>query len=791
MDNRSIQALEYEKIKDKLTGFCVNDEAKETAKALYPMTDLSNIERSLSYTEEALLMSLRSGRLPMAKNEDITGMIQRAKIGAFLQIFELRRIAAVLRTIRDILSYREEDQGEALPLLDDAFDILDACEDLEQEISKKLLSDTEVADTASAELTRIRREMINVGKRITEKLQAITASPVNDRYLQEKLVTIRGGRYVVPVKAEYRAKIPGIVLDRSSSGQTLYVEPAAVVELNNDLRLLEAEEKDEIERILKDMSDKVGLYHAVLEEDYRTMIELDYVFAKAAYALSIGGNRARLTEEGPVELLMARHPLIPKERVVASDIVLPEEIQTMVITGPNTGGKTVTLKTLGLLTLMLQSGLFIPVQEGSRTRLFQDVYADIGDEQSIEQSLSTFSSHMHNIVQILRDADRDSLVLFDELGAGTDPEEGAALAVAILDELRKRGSLTGATTHYGELKEYGLNTEGVINASVEFDVESLSPTYRLLIGVPGKSNAFEIASRIGLPQAIIDESKSLISENTREFEKTIAAAEKSAFEARKALERAREREEEALVKLREAETEKDKNKEKAERALIKANEKAAQMIRETKLETDKIYREVQSIQREAEASVDNKKLEKLRRKLSDADKAAQKAEEQREKRAQRFDKNKKRYRLEDFRKGDRVYVKQLDREADVIDIQTKQKKVMIQSGTMKIAMKPQDLVKIQKEKPKREKTIVKGTTANVKTELDLRGRTVDESIFALEQFISDAIMAGKKEVRIIHGMGTGRVRAAVQDYLKKSNLVSSYRYGKPDEGGTGATIVKL
>lgn len=791
MDQRSIRALEFPKIQEKLAEFCVNDKAREMALSLTPKTAAGEIERELDYTDEAMQMTIRSGHLPMAKNEDITGLLGRAAVGSVLQIFELRQIAAVLRTVRDLIAYKDEDLGENSPLLDDAFDMLDACSDLQEEISRKFLSDTEVADNASRELARIRREMVNIGRRITEKLNHIISSAENDRYLQEKLITIRGGRYVVPVKAEYRARVPGLIMDRSSSGQTIYVEPASIVELNNDLRVLEAEEREEIDRILKELTERVALYRQVIEYDYEMMIELDFVFAKAAYALQITASRPEIGTDGPISLKKARHPLIPANRVVASDLELPEEIRTMVITGPNTGGKTVTLKTLGLLTLMAQSGLFIPVSPHSRTRIFENVFADIGDEQSIEQSLSTFSSHMTNIVDILKQADEHSLVLFDELGAGTDPEEGAALAVSILEELRERGGLTGATTHYAEMKEYGLTTPGVINASVEFDVESLRPTYRLLVGIPGKSNAFEIAKRLGLPEVIISQSRERISEATRDFDATLAAAEKKAHEAAKALERAAEREAVAEEKLREAEAEKKKNAAKAEKMLLDAQNRAAELISKTKEETDTIYREIQTIQREAEASIDNKTLEKLRRKISDAEKASIKAEEERQKRTQRWDNSKKKLTLKDFAPGDHVYIKAFDREADVLEVLERDKKVMVQSGNMKMAMKPADLIKIAKEKPKKVKTVVKGASANVKTELDLRGRTADEARYMTEQFISDAIVAGKKKVRIIHGMGTGKVRAAVQDYLKNCKVVTSYRYGKPDEGGTGATIITL
>ncbi|MGI6110324.1 MAG: endonuclease MutS2 [Eubacteriaceae bacterium] len=794
MDRRSMRALEYDKIKDKLAQYCVNDGARETALALQPQTDLSEIKRELDFTDEALGMSLRSGRLPVSKNEDISGLLGRAAVGSTLQIFELRRIAAVLRTIRDLINYRDDDSiEEPMPLLDDAFDVLDACSDLEQEISHKLISDTEVADNASRELARIRREILNKGRRITEKLQGIITSPGHERHLQDRLVTIRGGRYVVPVKTEYRSQIPGIVLDRSSSGNTLFIEPASVVELNNDLRLLEAEEKDEIERILKGLSETAALYRTVIQSDYDTMIELDYVFAKAAYALDLNARSVELSERGETALIGARHPLIARDKVVPSNIVLDDDISIMVITGPNTGGKTVTLKTMGLLTLMIQSGLFIPVKEHSKARVFTNVFADIGDEQSIEQNLSTFSSHMTNIVDILNHADDRSLVLFDELGAGTDPEEGASLAVSILDSLKDRGGLTAATTHYAELKEYGLTTDGVVNASVEFDVETLRPTYRLMIGIPGKSNAFEIASRLGLPEDIIKVSRERISENTRDLDKSLAAAEEKTREATLALERAEAMEAEAQEKLKQAEAERGKNAGKAEKLLLDAQQRAADLIDQTKKETDSIYREIQTIQRQAEASVDNKTLEKLRRSLAQSQQAAEKAEESRKKRTNTWDRSRKPLKLSDFKTGDRVYVKSIDREAEVLEILERDKKVRIQSGNMKLNVKPAELVKVGKQEREVpvKKNNVKATPAKVAVKLDLRGRTADEAVMMTEKFISDAVYAGQTKLTIVHGMGTGRVRAAVQNYLKTCPMIKNYRLGKPDEGGTGATIVTL
>lgn len=791
MDNRSLTALEFPKILNNLAGYCQNDEAKTAALALRPKTELYDIEPLLSATDEALAMTLCCGRPPISANTNIKDYLQRARIRSTLQMDELLRIAALLRTASDMIHYFDEDDAENRPYLEDAFGALDACEDLEESISHKILSDHEMADNASRELARIRREKVLKNRRISEKLNALITSAEHEKHLQDKIITMRGGRYVVPVKAEYRGTIPGIMLDRSSSGQTVFVEPMAVVELNNELRVLEAEEKDEIERILKELTEHVGIYSTVIEQDYDILIELDLVFAKALYALDIGANRIALLPHGKIELRKAVHPLLDQDTAVASDIRIDKDIHTMVITGPNTGGKTVTLKTLGLLSAMIQSGMFIPVKEGSSSRLFNSIYADIGDEQSIEQSLSTFSSHMTNIVEILNQAGENDLVLFDELGAGTDPIEGAALAQSILEAFGERGTLSIATTHYSELKEYGLTTPGVLNASVEFDVKTLRPTYRLMIGMPGKSNAFEIAKRLGIDKSIIDSSRNKVSGYDKKLDQTLAAAEAKLSEAEEMRRGALEMQREASDYLKKAESKQAKMNEKAEGILKKAQDKAGDLIAKTKKETDLIYREIQQIQREAAASIDNKTLEKLRRDLSAYDKAAQKSYVKASNQAKAKNSTTK-LRLSDFKQGDRVYIKSLDREADVLSIRERDKKIEIQSGNMKMQLKPEELLIIKPEPKKQNKvSLQRSNVGAMNTTLDLRGKTVEESVYLLEKFLADAIMLNQKQLTVIHGHGTGLVRNAVHDYLKKSNLIDSYRLGGPGEGSTGATIITL
>lgn len=794
MNERSLKVLEYPKIITALQENCITQGGKMMAKALVPMTHIGVVQQSLDLTEEAVGMVLRNGRPPLAELADTDDYVHRAAIGAMLSMGELLRIASLLRVARDMDNYYYTDtQMDALVGLKALFEVLDPCEMLESEISRKVLTEDEMADNASQELSRIRREILVKNGRITEKLNGIISSTTNEKYLQERLITIRNNRYVVPVKQEYRNMIPGVVLDKSASGATLFIEPLSVVELNNDLKELAIEEEKEMVRILKLLSQKVAMMQAVLTEDHAVLTELDFIYAKAKYALAIGGERVSVAEDGEYRLLRARHPLLDPKKAVASDIVLDEAIHTMIITGPNTGGKTVTLKTMGLLSLMVQSGLFIPVREGSSLRLFQEVYADIGDEQSIEQSLSTFSSHMTNIVSIMKTADAKSLVLFDELGAGTDPTEGAALAIAILDTLHQRGGLTAATTHYSELKEYALVTPGITNASVEFDVATLRPTYRLLIGVPGKSNAFQIASRLGLEDDIIEAARSTIEVGSIQFEETLEKLEENRHRVEAEAREMRLLREEAEALRVKAQKEQESARRQSEALLTQAREESARIVAETKEKTDEIYKEIRYIQENTEAGLgDNKKLEALRKGISDQEKGLYATYKKKVK----SEKKKKPARAVSIpiEKGTPVHIYSLHQDGEVLEILKKEKKYFVQVGMLKMKINMDDAVAIQKEAPKtvrRQKPITSADRHAMETRLDLRGRNGEESLFLVEKMISDALVSGTHQLVILHGKGTGKLRQVIQAYLKDNPHVEDFRMGAPHEGGDGVTIVTL
>jgi DNA mismatch repair protein MutS2 len=606
--------------------------------------------------------------------------------------------------------------------------------------------------------------------------------------LQDHIVTIRNNRYVVPVKLEYRQAIPGIVQDQSSTGATLYIEPAAVVNLNNELKMLAMEEEKEIYRILKELSNEVAMYAMVLKNNIETMTDFDFIFGKVNYALAINAVRPEIKEGDGIAFYQAAHPLIDCKEVVKSDIYIEKNIKTMVVTGPNTGGKTVTLKTIGLLSLMVQAGLFIPVQTGSYTRIFDHILADIGDEQSIEQSLSTFSSHMKNIVEILEIATRNSLVLFDELGAGTDPTEGAALAMAILNSLYGRNVTTVATTHYTELKEYALTKEGVENASVEFDVETLMPTYRLLIGIPGKSNAFEISKRLGLKEEVIGSAREMIDYQTIRFEDTLKAIEeqrKTTEENYMLSQRVKEEAEKQQQQLEKIETELDTKK---EALLEKAREEAQQLVEDAKKETDALYKEIQALRNRSlsDKSI-NQQIEKMRRDVR------QKEEKLQCRHKQVRSKNSG-VKMTDLKPGMDITLLDVNRKASVIKILPKENKVMVQAGIMRMKT---DLNNIRIEKPAQQVKPQKGSkykknyARDISTKLDLRGKNKEEAIDLTEKYLDDAVMAGLHEVQIVHGKGEGILSRAIQEYLKNHRQVESFAFGKPQEGGTGVTIVKL
>ena len=784
MHQKALKTLEFTKIKEQLVSYATSSIGKEKAKTLAPSTDFEEVVRWQEETDESAKVLRRKGHVPLGGIFDIRPHAKRAQIGGMLSPMELMEIASTIRAGRVLNRFFEEiaEQEIETPLLTAYIESLHPLIDLQQEITYAISEHGEVLDSASAALRTLRNQLRTNESRVREKLESMIRSSNASKMLSDAIVTIRNERFVIPVKQEYRSHYGGIIHDQSSSGQTLFIEPQAIVQLNNVLQETRVKEQQEIDRILTALSVKVGEHTQELLHNVEVLAQLDFVFAKANYAKGIKGSKPSLNKEGRVKLFKAKHPLIPADTVVANDIFLGEDFTTIVITGPNTGGKTVTLKTIGLCTLMAQAGLQIPALDGSEVAVFSNVYADIGDEQSIEQSLSTFSSHMVNIVEILQHVDYDSLVLFDELGAGTDPQEGAALAISILDEVYKRGARVIATTHYPELKAYGYDREGVINASVEFDVESLRPTYKLLIGVPGRSNAFEISKRLGLDDSIITHARSHIGEETNKVETMIASLEESRRQAE-------EEEKEAANYLKQAEklhhdlqqqiveyyNEKDSMMEKA-------SVEAATIVENAKKEAEKIIRDLRKLRIEKQADVKEHELIEAKKRLEEAAPAPKKS-------TKVVSSSQKRV----WQPGDEVKVTTFGQKGYLIE-KASDNEWHVQMGIMKMKVKEADLEFIkspQKEKQTKPLTTIRGKDFHVSLELDLRGERYENALARVDKYIDDALLAGYPRVSIIHGKGTGALRQGVQEYLKNHRSVKHIRFGEAGEGGTGVTVVEF
>ncbi len=784
-----LRVLEYNKIIERLTDKATSEQGRKLAAALEPMTDLEAIGKAQTETADALGYLFRKGSTSFGGNKDLGMCIRSLEIGSVLSIEELLRIAAFLENVNRIKSYgRKEREDEPADSLDVYFGSLEPLTPLSNEIRRCILSEEEIADDASPALKKIRRSMTVTNDRIHSQL----ASMINGScrtYLQDAVVTMRNNRYCIPVKSEYKGQVQGMVHDQSSTGSTFFIEPAAVVSLNNELRELEIREQEEIAVILADLSAQAGAYTELLMENQKAMTALDFIFAKAALALEQNATMPVFNTEHKIRIRQGRHPLLDKKKVVPIDIQLGIDFDLLVITGPNTGGKTVSLKTVGLLTLMGQAGLHIPALDRSELSIFEEVYADIGDEQSIEQSLSTFSSHMTNIVSILQTADADSLCLFDELGAGTDPTEGAALAVSVLDHLHGRGIRTMATTHYSELKVYALSTPFVENASCEFSVETLRPTYRLLIGIPGKSNAFAISSKLGLPDHIIEDARRHITEDKESFEDLLANLENSRVTIEK--ERAQiaaYKEEIELLKKR-LESKQEKIDQSRERILRQANEEAREILQNAKELADETIRTFQK----AEAGVSIKELEKSRQKVRD------KISEKNTKLALKNDKpTHKVLKPNQIRPGDSVKVVSMGLRGTVSSLPDKNGNLFVQCGIIRSKVALNDLVLIEEEtvntgKMQRSSSgrLKMSKSYSISTEINLLGKTVDEAISELDKYLDDAYLAHLPSVRVVHGKGTGALRSAVHNYLRKNRVVKSYRLGEFGEGDAGVTIVQF
>ena len=787
--DKALKVLEYDKIIDMLLDLTQGELARDLVEKLEPSNDIDDIRRMQEETSEAYRVLVRYGDIDYSSATHIKHLVSKASLGSMLFIEDLYDIMQNIFLVSSIKRYLKtaiDDENLKLKHLRRLNDSLASLDDLKKKLSTTIVSKDEIADNASSTLRSIRRSKKLKNQAIEDKLNSYITSDKTKKYLQDAIVTMREGRYVIPVKNEYRSSVEGMIHDISQKGSTVFIEPMAVVKLNNELRELENEEKKEIERILYELSSEVSEYKTYLETNEEALKSISFIFARARLAREMRATEPVLNDKGYVNLKNARHPLIPKDKVVPTTVELGDEYTSLIITGPNTGGKTVSLKTVGLITLMAKSGLNIPCDNNSSVAVFDKVYADIGDEQSIEQSLSTFSSHMKNIVHIVENAEYNDLVLFDELGAGTDPTEGAALAISILKLFRERRIRTMATTHYSQIKFYALTSEGVKNASMEFNVDTLSPTYRLIIGIPGKSNAFEISKRLGLDQKIIDSAKELLNENDTRFEDVLKAIEEDRTEIENKRIKINEENEE-IERLREKLENKHKKLEEKQEAIInKAKEEAREIVKKAKSESAFIIDELKDI-----SSLSKKED---RRRLQEAKDYLRELED--ENRLKIKD-NKKRTKEipKDIKLGESVRIISIDKFGEVETLPDDKGDLNIQVGIMSVRSNINDIERSESKEEvkveKKTKSINKAKSKNISSEINLIGRTVDEAILLLDKYLDDAYLARLKEVRIIHGKGTGTLRDAVRKYLQNSKHVIEYREADYTEGGSGATVAVI
>ena len=790
MNQKTLTKLEYDKIAALLEEEASSFRGRQLCRRSKPLTDIDKINTLQEQTAAAFTRIVRKGRISFGDAAPIEESMKRLEIGGALSISELLRISRLLANTARVKSYgRHDTQEDSADCLDAYFDCLEPLTSLANEIERCIVSEDEISDDASPGLKRIRRSISTINDRVHSTLTGLVNGSLRS-YLQDAIITMRGDRYCLPVKAEYRGQVQGLIHDQSSTGSTLFIEPMAVVKLNNDLKELYAQEQEEIQAILAALSEEAAQYVDEIRTDYRTMTDLDFIFARGALALSMNASRPILNTEGRIRIRDGRHPLLDPKKVVPITVTLGEDFSLLIITGPNTGGKTVSLKTVGLFTLMGQAGLHIPAGDRSELAVFDQVYADIGDEQSIEQSLSTFSSHMTNIVSFLRKVDSRSLVLFDELGAGTDPTEGAALAIAILSHLHKQGIRTMATTHYSELKVYALSTPGVENACCEFDVESLRPTYRLLIGIPGKSNAFAISGKLGLPEYIIEDARKHLSEQDISFEDLLTDLETS----KKTIEKEREeiaayrREAEALKQ--QAAKRQEKLDEQRDRIIREANEKANAILREAKEVADETIRNFHKFGKENISAAEmEKERERLRKKIKDTSSAS----------ALKPQKPKKAHKPADFKLGESVKVLSMNLTGTVASRPDSRGNVTVQMGILRSQVNISDLEIIEEPSPYAPKKLNRTSkgrigmskSMSVSPEINLLGRTVDEAVAELDKYLDDALLSHLDTVRVVHGKGTGALRKGIHEYLRRQKHVRSYHLAEFGEGDAGVTIVEL
>ena len=788
MEEKSLSTLEYTKILKSLSECAKNDDAKTMAEELKPSSDFREVERALAETDAAVTMSLKFGSPEILRVEPVDGAIKRLDVGGALSAAELLNVARLLKCIRNLKRYTKEQTG----VLEEYFSELVSAKPIEDEINRAIVSEDEIADAASPALANVRRKMKNAGAKIKDSLDSMVRSGHYQKFLMDNIVTMRNNRYVVPVKAEHRSEVPGIVHDMSASGSTVFIEPSSVVNANTELHELEIKEKAEIEKVLYELSNKVAEISEQVKYNYETLILIDFIFAKAKLALDMKAVCPKLNTDGKIKIVKGRHPLIDKSKIVPIDVRLGDDFDVLVVTGPNTGGKTVVLKTIGLFCIMTQAGLHIPANDESEMPVFDDIFADIGDEQSIEQSLSTFSSHMKNIVHIVENAGPNSLVLFDELGAGTDPVEGAALATAIIESIRLIGAKIVATTHYSELKLYALSTDGIENASCEFDVETLSPTYKLLIGVPGKSNAFAISKKLGLPDSIIERSKEKLSDENIKFEDVLGSIEENRVSAQKAREE-QERMRREIEQLKdELQREREKIDKKKDKIYDNARAKAEKIIKQAQEDTERMLEEIKQLQKEKRNKEAVRAMEEVRKELKLKEKSNVRPKNRRSGGV------KSNVNLNTLKLGSNVLIIDLNDKGTVLSINKDNQTAVIQVGIMKITAKISNLVVLEDEKgskpesyvaPKRSTGI--NTAMSGKTEVDLRGMTIGEAELEVDKFLDESVLSGLSEVSLIHGKGTGALRAGIHEYLRHHPHVRKYRLGRFGEGDIGVTIVEL
>lgn len=791
MNQKVLRTLEYNKIVERLAEYAFGADTKERCLSLLPSTSLSEITNVQQQTKDAMNRSLKKGRLDCSGIKPLSSAIRRVEIGGTMNIEELLGLCKLLETARRVKAYgRKEREDIPSDSLSELFDGLEPLSPLCDEICRCIISVDEISDDASSNLKSIRRSIRSTGDRIHAQLNQMLNNQNVRNCLQDFVITMRNGRYCLPVKAEAKSQITGMVHDQSSSGSTLFIEPMAVVNLNNELKELSIKEQDEIAVILATLSAKAGEYIPAIETDYQILTELDFIFAKAAYALEYNGITPHFNTERKIRILKGRHPLLDAKKVVPIDISLGSDFDQLVITGPNTGGKTVSLKTVGLLTLMGQAGLPIPSGDRSELAVFDDIFADIGDEQSIEQNLSTFSSHMTNIIHILKEANEHSLVLFDELCAGTDPTEGAALAVSILSYFHSRGIRTMATTHYSEIKIYALTTSGIENACCEFDVETLSPTYRLLIGIPGKSNAFAISKKLGLSDTLIEDARTRISSNEQNFEDLLSDLEASRITIEKEQAEINRYKSEIAALKQQLKNKQEKLDESRDAILRKAKEEANQILQEAKDTADEAIR---NFNKYGITRPSIQEMEKQRTNIREKMAANEKKSSKEKDTAIYNPKVPKKLRI-----GDSVKVLSMNLTGTVHSLPNAKGDLFVQMGILRSQVNIKDLVLIEDAAPGSKKYAKTGAgklkmskSASVSTEINLIGKTVDEAIALLDKYLDDAYLAHLPSVRIVHGKGTGALRSAVQSHLKRQSYIKSFHLGEFGEGDTGVTIAEF